>query len=275
MNRAFDPSRTSLVTRVLWRIESGLARSPSLSDLAAAESVSPFHLTRAFGLVTGQPIMAYVRARRLTEAAKRLHGSRDNVLTVALDAGYESHEGFARAFREMFGCSPSRARASLPSPMQEPIVMEPRAVPAPVPRIVDVPQRRIVGRSRRYTMEDRARIPAQWEATAAELGDAMYGETYGVCYGFDNGSFAYLVGFRDDGRIDTEGLDHVSVGPGRYAVFAHEGHISSITETWGAIFDHWMPNTDHKAGEGPEFELYAADFDASKPGGVSIWIPIA
>ena len=62
MNRAIDQTRTSLVTRTLWRIETELARVPSLAFLAAEEDVSPFHLTRAFALVTGRPVMAYVRA---------------------------------------------------------------------------------------------------------------------------------------------------------------------------------------------------------------------
>lgn len=63
---------TTLVSRTLWRIESNLADAPSLGDLASAENVSPFHLSRAFTLVTGQPVIGYVRARRLSEAARQL-----------------------------------------------------------------------------------------------------------------------------------------------------------------------------------------------------------
>ena len=277
MTHVFDRSKTSLVARTLWRIETELANAPDLTALASSEGVSPFHLTRAFGLVTGQPVMAYIRARRLSEAARQLHGNKESVLSVALNVGYESHEGFARAFRDMFGCVPSAVRDTLPKNLQEPFIMiSPNPIPTPVAKNVDFPGRRIAGRMRRHTMAERARIPVQWNEVAEEIGQHMNGsETYGVSYGFEGDAFNYLVGFADDGRTDTEELDHVRLDAGRYAVFEHDGHISSIGETWRAILDDWLPKSGKTLAEGPEFELYEADFDLSKPGGVSIWIPLA
>ena len=114
MNQSRLNTYTTLVTRTLWRIENDLAHAPSLNDLARAEGVSPFHLSRAFTLVVGQPVMAYARARRLSEAAMRLNASDESVLNIALDVGYESPEGFARAFRKVFGIAPKVARGSLP-----------------------------------------------------------------------------------------------------------------------------------------------------------------
>lgn len=275
-SRPHSDTRQSLVTRTLWRIETELARSPSLQELAAAEGVSPFHLTRAFSLVTGHSVMAYVRARRLSEAARRLNSTHDSVLIVALDSGYDSHEGFARAFRGTFGCAPRDARETLPQPLQEPITMTQQSIPAPSPRIQDHQSLRLVGRARRYKMSERAKIPAQWDETVQELGEKMDGgETFGVAHDFDQGAFRYLVGFADDGSPETDELDHLTVPAGRYAVFEHAGHISSIPETWSAIFDEGMPSANLKAADGPEFERYAVDFDPSKPGGVSIWIPVS
>ena len=64
--------KNSLVARTLWRIETELAHAPRLEDLASAEGVSRFHMARAFSLATGRPVMAYVRPRRLSEAARCL-----------------------------------------------------------------------------------------------------------------------------------------------------------------------------------------------------------
>ncbi len=99
-------------------------------------------------------------------------------------------------------------------------------------------------------------------------------ETFGACFDFKDDSFSYLCGFVDDGRIDTEELDHLVLPAGEYAVFDHEAHISTISDTWSAIFEGWMPEAQVVPGEGPEFEHYAADFDPEKPGRVSICIPI-
>jgi AraC family transcriptional regulator len=269
--------RATLVRRTLWRIETELSHAPSLADLAAGEGVSRFHLTRAFAVATGRPVMAYVRARRLSEAARRIRSTDESLLSIALDAGYDSHEGFARAFRDVFGIPPSAARADpgLILRLQEPLTMNTEPKTAPEPRIVDGPARRIVGVSESYSMDTRARIPAQWERTVEEFGAAMYdGETYGVCHGFDGADFRYLVGVAAERSGGLDWPDQVDLPGTRYAVFAHEGHISGISDTWHSIFACWEPNSNMRIAEAPQFELYSAEFDLSGSGGVSIWIPV-
>src|SRR5271167_2873076 len=99
------------VGKALWCIETRLGSDLSLAEVAAFSGVSPFHLVRAFGAATGHSVMRYVRARRLTEAARRLAAGAADILAVALDAGYGSHEAFTRAFREQFGLTPEAVRA--------------------------------------------------------------------------------------------------------------------------------------------------------------------
>ena len=51
--------------------------------------------------------MRYMRGRRLSEAARVLANGGADILTVALDFGYGSHEAFTRAFRRsQFGVNP-------------------------------------------------------------------------------------------------------------------------------------------------------------------------
>jgi len=80
----------------------------TLEDIARSCHVSAFHLTRAFSAALGISLMRYVRARRLSEAARQLAQGAEDILCVALDAGYGSHEAFTRAFREQFALAPSR-----------------------------------------------------------------------------------------------------------------------------------------------------------------------
>jgi AraC family transcriptional regulator len=86
----------NLMGKALWFIETHLAEEISLEDIAAAGDVSRFHMARAFGLATGRPVMRHVRGRRLTEAARALSRGAPDILGVALDAGYGSHEAFNR-----------------------------------------------------------------------------------------------------------------------------------------------------------------------------------
>ena len=100
------------VGKALWFIESHFAQALSLEEIAAAGGVSRYHMAHVFSLTTGLSVMRYVRGRRLSEAAKALASGAPDILTVALDVGYGSHEAFTRAFREQFGVTPEQLRAS-------------------------------------------------------------------------------------------------------------------------------------------------------------------
>src|SRR5581483_8385461 len=101
------------VGKALWYIESHFSAAElSLEEIADMGGVSRYHMTRAFGAATGHSVMRYVRGRRLTEAARALASGAPDILSVALEAGYGSHEAFTRAFRDAFGTTPEAVRAA-------------------------------------------------------------------------------------------------------------------------------------------------------------------
>jgi transcriptional regulator GlxA family with amidase domain len=57
------------VEKAIWFIESHFAQPLDLDEIADAGGVSRFHMSRAFGVATNRPVIGYLRARRLTEAA--------------------------------------------------------------------------------------------------------------------------------------------------------------------------------------------------------------
>ena len=82
----------------------------SLADLAAEDGRSPFHLQRIFSAEVGESPLQFSRRVRLQRAAASLLVTQKSVLDVALDAGFDSPEGFSRAFRTMFDISPRKFR---------------------------------------------------------------------------------------------------------------------------------------------------------------------
>src|SRR5664279_965878 len=117
--------------KALWFIESHLADELTLEGIAAIGGISRFHMVRAFAAATGLSVMRYVRTRRLTEAARALAGDAPDILTLALDADYGSHEAFTRAFRDHFGVTPEAVRAKRcldHLKLQEPIQMDSTAL---------------------------------------------------------------------------------------------------------------------------------------------------
>ncbi len=77
----------SAVAKTIWMIESRFRRTICRSmTMAGHAGVSRSHLSRIFPVATGCSISAYIRGRRLTEAAKALAEGAPDILSVALDA---------------------------------------------------------------------------------------------------------------------------------------------------------------------------------------------
>jgi AraC family transcriptional regulator len=159
--------------------------------------VSRYHLSRVFGIAVGCSPIRYVRGRRLTEAARALANGAPDILGVALEAGYSSHEAFTRAFRDQFTVTPEglRARGNVDGiQLQEPIRMEQLTLTElDAPRFETFKPLLIAGMSERYRMPDLAGIPSQWQKFAPHLGHirGQVGSTaYGViCNTDEQGSF--------------------------------------------------------------------------------------
>jgi len=79
-------------------------------DLASRLHLSRFHVDRLVTAAGGEPPATLRRRILLERAAYRLITTGDELLSIALDAGYSSHEAFTRAFRRAYGETPSRWR---------------------------------------------------------------------------------------------------------------------------------------------------------------------
>ena len=66
----------------------------------------------------------YLRYRKLAFALKAVRDTEKNLLDIALDYGFSSHEAFSRAFREAYGISPSEYRKN-PVPVALRTVIKP------------------------------------------------------------------------------------------------------------------------------------------------------
>jgi AraC family transcriptional regulator len=274
----------SAVGKAIWFIETHFAGTISLDDIATSAGVSRFYLVRAFGVATGGSVMSYVRGRRLTEAARKLASGAPDILSVALDAGYGSHEAFTRAFRDQFGLTPETVRAQrriCNLNLVEPIKLEETPIEnlAPV-RFENGKPLLIAGLSERYTWESSKAIPAHWQRVVPHLRAIprrVEKTTFGVSYnGDDEGNFDYIAGceVRDFSELPTA-FSRLRLGAQTYAVFTHRAHISSIRRTVNTIWTKWLPDSGHEAADAPGFERFDDAFDSrTGMGGLELWIPI-
>jgi AraC family transcriptional regulator len=270
--------------KALWFIESHLSDALTLDEIAGVAGISRFHMVRAFDAATGLPVMRYVRARRLTAAARALVNGAPDILQLALEADYGSHEAFTRAFRDHFGVTPEavRSRARLDNlRLQEPIVMDSTILDnLSAPRFETSKPLLIAGLGERYTWESGAAIPGQWQRfhqSVANLPGRIGQVAYGVCCnGDDAGNFDYIAGVEVPDFSDLpRDFSRVRIPEQKYAVFAHGDHISTIRRTINTIWNQWLPASGLKAADAPTFERYDANFDPlTGNGGFEIWIAV-
>lgn len=98
--------RVEAVQRMQDYIEAHLSEDLTMAELSGAALYSPWHAYRLFVSMLGMTPAAYIRRLRLSRAALRLREGGARVLDVALDSGFESADGFQRAFHSAFGCNP-------------------------------------------------------------------------------------------------------------------------------------------------------------------------
>ena len=99
--------------RVLDHIDRHLDDNLDLEAMSGVAAFSKFHFHRQFSATFGLTVHRYVQLARMKRASYRL-AYRDalGVTDIAMEAGYDAPDAFARAFRQRFGQSPSSFRRS-------------------------------------------------------------------------------------------------------------------------------------------------------------------
>ena len=138
----------------------------------------------------------------------------------------------------------------------------------------------VAGLNQSYTFETRAKIPAQWERFAPNIGKVpgqMGQVSYGVCWNVSPArGFEYLSGVevKDATRLPAE-FATVRLDAREYAVFTHRDNVSAIGNTIDKIWNEWVPQAGLKVASVPCFERYTEEFNPQTGmGGMEIWIPL-
>ena len=256
-------------------IDAHLKEPLSVEHLAAMAGFSVYYYCRLFSLYMDMPVMEYVRRRRLTYGAAEIcEGKR--ILDVAMDYGFESHNGFAKAFRKVYGFAPNEYRRRVsphrpiaPNPLRgqkEDFSVQPKV------RIERRDGFYVAGMVVRTSADvsSIAQQPALWKNNwLAEQENKIYamarpkehGEYY-ISFPMETGLFRLVT------CVKIETLEAVDAGlyvdyvpPGLYAVFSTpptEGDFAqSVVDTWQHIFEKWLPDSGYTLdSNGLDYEFY-------------------
>lgn len=79
----------------------------TLADLAEVSLFSPWYAHRIFKEYTGYTPADYIRRIRLSKSVLLLRDEKRTITEVAFQMGFQSVDGYQRAFKREFGCNPN------------------------------------------------------------------------------------------------------------------------------------------------------------------------
>ena len=87
----------------------------TLADLSKVSLYSPWHSYRLFVEILNISPANYIRKFRLSNSALKLRDEKTTITSVAFEFGFNSVDGYQRAFYREFGCNPHEyANNSMP-----------------------------------------------------------------------------------------------------------------------------------------------------------------
>lgn len=247
------------VGRAIQHLEQHLDDDLSLSELAGVASFSPFHFHRVFRALTGEGVAEHVRRLRLERAAVRLRNTSRSILEIALEAGYQAHESFTRAFEAAFRASPSHYRAER-SFLAPPLI--PGDPPEPAARVerigpLNVVLLRHVG--------PYGEVGKTFERLAAWVGaHGLFGPwTQGLGISYDDPEVTpperlrYDAAFTVPRPISGEGEIQGLQLPARdYATTVHKGPYAGLAVAYAGLMRWWLRHGDGETCDAPALEFY-------------------
>lgn len=296
------------IKRSIEYIEANIKEELTPEMVASNAGYSLYHFCRVFQACVDISVMEYIRKRRLSLAATELFKGR-RIIDIAFDYGFETHSGFAKAFRKEYGFSPTQYSArmavikSFVSGEQTTfelggIFMNPVIIKKPALKVAGYGIKTNIADGN-YTKD----IAAFWNSYDTngwecemyqQLNPPKHGEV-GVCVpdSKDNGSLIYILGVivEDFDKI-TEDMITLEVPEATYAVFTtpsvdmtiergngtanQEGFPKAIKQTWKYIYEEWFKDSGYKYDEGKlDFEFYDERCHFRPDTVMDIYVPVA
>ncbi|NKB46188.1 MAG: helix-turn-helix domain-containing protein [Legionellales bacterium] len=234
----------------------------TLDQLSAVACFSKYHFHRLFTAYTGLSLRQYIRWLRLKRAAHQLIVDKDRtVIEIALNAGFESHESFTRAFKQICGISPSHFRFqsnwhiwenppySLPQQGEKKMIVE----------IKNLPARRLAVLEHHGDPQQIGETVNQLIAWAKDQPINLKpepGEAFGFAYNDPKqvpaNEFRFDLAMTVPNHLKLKGaVVEKELPAGKYAVAVHKGSRDNISDTIYGLYRDWLPKSNEELGNLP------------------------
>lgn len=280
------------LNKVIDYIEDHLTDDLSLEIISIYAGVSDYHFRKIFFYLSDITLSEYIKNRKLSEASMNLlHG--EKVTDVALKYGYQSMDGFTRAFKKWCGFLPSEVmkngisktfpKLSFIITVKGGINMEFRIEDKPAFNLVGVSKRipmqfegvnnEIVKLAQSITEEQRKEMHSLQNIEPYEIVNASYEADANFLK--EEGDLTHLIGVLTTTNQVSDQLEKVPVDAYTWAIFPNEGPFpSTLQNTMAKVYSEWLLSSDYEVINAPTFSFTKMDRDKKDYAYSEVWIPV-
>ena len=264
----------------------------SLEIISEYAGVSDYHFRKIFFYLSGLTLSEYIKNRKLSEANKDLLNG-EKVTDVAFKYGYQSMDGFTRAFKKWSGFLPSDVIKKGISKLFPKLsfVITVKGGTTMEFRIEEKPSFNLVGVSKRVSMQFEGvnnEIIKLAESITDEQKEEMHSlqniepyEIVNASYDADanflkeEGDLTHLIGILTTKNQVSDLLEKVPVEACTWAIFPNEGPFpSTLQETMAKTYSEWLPSSDYEVINVPAFSFTKMDKHKKDYAYSEVWIPV-
>ncbi len=250
------------LNKVIEFIGKNIDEELSLEKLSEIACISQFHFHRLFTAFTGLSLQQYIKWLRLKRAARQLIFDKDqSIINIAINAGFESHEAFSRAFKKACGLSPNQYRYAADFGLWEkpPYCLPERGATEMKVEIKNSHKIRLAVIEHRgdpKLLPDSINKLMTWAKTKIPHFKLKAGEAFAFAYNDPKTTpadeFCFDLGIKVSENLKLDGdVVEKFIPAGRYAVAVHKGSRDKIGETVYPLYREWLPNSGEQLGDLP------------------------
>lgn len=102
--------KENIVEKVSKYIDDNMDKMLKLEELASICNLSPGYFSRIFKKETGKTVITYINEKKVEKAKKLLKESKEPIINISLDLGFDDCGYFIRVFKKITGLTPKAFR---------------------------------------------------------------------------------------------------------------------------------------------------------------------
>lgn len=277
---------------VIDYIEDHLTDDLSLEMISKYAGVSDYHFRKIFYYLSGWTLSEYIKNRKLSEANKDLLNG-EKVTDVAFKYGYQSVDGFTRAFKKWNDFLPSdvvkkgisksfpklsfvitvKGGTSMEYRIEEKAAFHLVGVTKRVPMQFEGVNNEIVKLAESITDEQKEEMHSLQNIEPYEIVNASYDAD--AHFLKEEGDLTHLIGVLTTENQVSEQLEKIPVKAYTWAIFPNEGPFpSTLQETMAKTYSEWLPSSDYEVINAPTFSFTKMDETKKDYAYSEVWLPV-